>query len=159
MSPRERVEAALLAAGITSQVVEFDASTRTAPEAAAAVGCELGQIVKTLFFLADGRPTLVLVAGDRQADTGRLAELLGVTRKKLKMGSPDEVPRLTGYEIGGVSPFGSLTETDVVIDESLRRFERLWAAAGAGNAVFEIGTRELAEKVDGQWAAITRDPS
>ena len=85
MSPRERVEAALLAAGITSQVVEFDASTRTAPEAAAAVGCELGQILKTLFFLADGRPTLVLVAGDRQADTGRLAELLGVTRKKLKM--------------------------------------------------------------------------
>ena len=69
------------------------------------------------------------------------------------------MPRLTGYEIGGVSPFGSLTETDVVIDESLRRFERLWAAAGAGNAVFEIGTRELAEKVDGQWAAITRDPS
>ena len=135
------------------------ASTRTAPDAAAAVGCELGQIVKTLFFLAEARPTLVLVAGDRKADTSALAQLLGVTRKKLKMGTSDEVLALTGYPVGGVSPFGSVTQADVVMDESLRRFERLWAAAGSGNAVFEIGTLELAEKVDGQWAAITRDPS
>ena len=156
MTPQERVAQALLAAGLPAAIVEFDASTRTAEQAAAAVGCVLGQIVKTLFFLADGRPTLVLVAGDRQADTAALAELLGTTRKKLKMGSPDEVLGVTGYAVGGVSPFGSLTACDVVIDDSLKRFETAWAAAGAGHAVFEVRVAALAEKTGAQWAAIAR---
>ena len=140
-----------------ARVVEFDASTRTAAEAAVAVGCELGQIVKSLFFLAEGRPTLVLVAGDRQADTTKLAALVGVGRKKLKMGSPEEVLELTGFPVGGVAPVGSSTACDVVVDESLRRFDCVWASAGAGNAVFAADTEELVEKVKGQWAAITRD--
>jgi Cys-tRNA(Pro) deacylase len=159
MTPTERVEAALEAAGVAAEVVTFDATTHTAADAAAAVGCDLGQIVKTLFFIADGRPTMALVAGDRQADTARLAELLGTTRKKLRMGSPAEVEATTGYTVGAVSPFGTLTACDVVIDESLRRFEDVWAAAGASNAVFRINRAELAEKVDAQWAAITRPPA
>ena len=156
MTPQERVASALKAAGLASRIVEFETSTRTAEDAAVAVGCELGQIVKTLFFLADGRPTLALVAGDRQADTSALAELLGVPRKKLKMGSPAEVLAITGYAVGGVSPFGSATASDVVIDESFKRFETVWAAAGVGNAVFGVPVLQLAEKVGAQWAAITR---
>ena len=76
MTPQDRVRAALEALGLPSELKEFDASTHTAADAAAAVGCALGQIVKTLFFLAEGRPTIVLVAGDRQADTALIAQLV-----------------------------------------------------------------------------------
>lgn len=151
------MNAALEALGLPGRVVEFDASTHTAAEAAAAVGCELGQIVKTLFFLADGRPTLALVAGDRQVDTARLADLLGIGRKKLKMGMPDDVQSHTGFPVGGVSPVGLASSCDVVVDESLRRFDEVWAAAGAGNAVFPAQTQGLVAAVGGQWAGITRD--
>jgi Cys-tRNA(Pro) deacylase len=157
MNPHERVQAALRGLGLPGQVVQFDASTRTAADAAGAVGCELGQIVKTLFFLADGRPTMALVAGDRQADTARLAEVVGVGRKKLKMGTPEEVLDHTGYPVGGVAPVGALKPADVVVDQSLGRFDVVWAAAGSGNAVFEARTADLVTAINGQWANITRD--
>ncbi len=157
MNPQERVKAALRTLGLPGSVVNFEASTSTAVDAANAVGCEPGQIVKTLFFLADGRPTVALVAGDRQADTARLAEVVGVGRKRLKMGTPEEVLEHTGYPVGGVSPVGLPSPSDVVVDESLRRFEVVWAAAGTGNAVFEARTAELVQAIKGQWAAITRD--
>jgi len=157
MKPTVRVQAALDELGLGSTVVEFEASTETAEGAAEAVGCELGQIVKTLFFLADRRPTVVLVAGDRQADTGKLAQLLGVGRKKLKMGSREAVREATGFEVGGVSPVGMPTRYDVVADLSLQRFGQVWAAAGHGSAVFGVGTAALVEAVGGQWADITRD--
>ena len=158
MSPTERVQAAIDALGLESRVERFAASTATAEEAAAAVGCELGQIVKTLFFLADGRPTIVLVAGDRQADTAALAEVLGVPRKKLRMGSPETVLESTGFAVGGVAPVGLLTPCDVLADESLSRFDRIWAAAGERDAVFGANTEALVMAVNGQWAAIVRPP-
>jgi Cys-tRNA(Pro) deacylase len=139
------------------EVVRFDASTHTAADAARAVGCQLGQIVKTLFFLADGRPTVALVAGDRQADTALLAQIVGVGRKKLKMGSPEEVLSSTGYPVGGVAPVGLAHPCDVVVDASLRRFDRVWAAAGSPNAVFEARTDSFVATIGGQWAAIARD--
>lgn len=140
-------------------VVEMDSSTSTAQDAARACGCELGQIVKTLFFMADGRPTVVLTAGDRQVDTGLLAQLVGVGRKKLKMGTPEEVMEHTGFAPGGVSPVGRLKPSDVVVDDSLKRFEDVWAAAGAGNAVFPARTEQLVAAVQGQWATVTREPA
>ena len=140
-------------------MVELEASTATAEAAAAAVGCELGQIVKTLVFIAGGRPTMALVAGDQQVDTAKLAEVLGVSRKRLKMGSADEVLAMTGYPVGGVSPVGALTPSDVVADESLRRFERLWAAAGGPHAVFGVGCEDLVAATGAQWAAIVRADS
>lgn len=143
--------------GLPGRVIEFDGSTHTAADAAAAVGCELGQIVKTLFFMADGRPTVALVAGDRQVDTAKLAELVGIGRKKLKMGSPDEVLGATGFPVGGVSPVGLASRCDVVVDESLGRFSEVWAAAGAGNAVFPAATNDLVSAINGQWADIVRN--
>lgn len=136
----------------------MDASTSTAQDAANACRCELGQIVKTLFFFAEGRPTVVLAAGDRQVDTALLAQLVGIGRKKLKMGSPDEVLAHTGFPVGGVSPVGQLKPSDIVVDDSLRRFENVWAAAGAGNAVFPVSIESLVEAVHGQWATVTRAP-
>lgn len=145
--------------GLPCEVVEYPASTSTAQDAATAVGCALGQIVKTLFFFADGRPTLALVAGDRQVDTAKLAELVGVGRKKLRMGTPEEVLEQTGFPVGGVSPVGHPGRIDVVVDESLQRFGTVWAAAGSGTTVFGASTYELVKAVDGQWAAITRPPA
>lgn len=159
MEPVERVRAALATLALEAEVQRFAESTATAGEAAAAVGCETGQIIKTLFFLADGRPTVVLVAGDRQADTALLAQLLGIGRKKLKMGSPAEVLERTGFAVGGVSPVGLLTPCDIVVDESLLRFQRVWAAAGAHDAVFGVELASLVTAINGQWATITRAPN
>jgi Cys-tRNA(Pro) deacylase len=159
VTSQERVRAALAELGLPSELTEFDASTHTAQDAANAVGCELGQIVKTLFFLAEGRATMALVAGDRQVDTALLAQLLGVGRKRLKMGSPDEVLEYTGYPVGGVAPVGALNPCDVVVDESLQRFAQIWAAAGNGNTVFPVGTLALVNATNGQWAAITKEPA
>jgi Cys-tRNA(Pro) deacylase len=156
-SPQERVRQALLALGLPAELTTFDASTHTAQAAADAVGCRLGQIVKTLFFLADERATIALVAGDRQVDTALLAQLLGVGRKKLKMGSPEAVLKYTGFPVGGVSPVGAKKPCDVVVDESLKRFDDIWAAAGNSNTVFPASTDALVAAVHGQWAAITRD--
>ncbi len=158
MTPPERVAEALRVLGLPAEVRWFAERTATAAEAAAAVGCEPGQIVKTLFFMADGRPTMVLAAGDRQVDTAALAEILGVGRKRLKMGSPAEVREHTGYDIGGVAPVGWPTRPDVVADDSLQRFELVWAAAGAANAVFAARTADLVAAVGGQWARICREP-
>jgi Cys-tRNA(Pro) deacylase len=156
MEATERVSRALSDLDMAGEVLTFNDSTATAQEAADSVGCELGQIVKTLLFMAGGRPTVVLAAGDGQVDTGKLARLVGVGRKKLKMGKPEEVLSLTGYAVGGVSPVGMTQTHDVVLDDSLQRFERVWAAAGSSNAVFESTPTELADKLSGQWADILR---
>lgn len=160
MSAPEHVQQSLEALGLPGRVRVFDeASTHTAQEAADAVGCELGQIVKTLFFMADGRPTVALVAGDRQADTSALATLLGVGRKKLKMGTPEQVLATTGYAVGGVAPVGWPQQCDTIADESLQRFSEIWAAAGAPNAVFPASTQQLIEAIGAQWASIVKDPT
>jgi prolyl-tRNA editing enzyme YbaK/EbsC (Cys-tRNA(Pro) deacylase) len=150
------VAAALRALGLPDALLVFEASTATAREAADAVGCEPGQIIKTLVFIAGGRPTMVLMAGDRQVDTAALAKVLGVGRKRLTMGLPGEVREYTGFDVGGVAPVGWPGPADVVVDESLRRFEQAWAAAGAPNAVFPVDVPKLAAAIGGQWATIAR---
>jgi Cys-tRNA(Pro) deacylase len=158
MTPEQRVSAALESLGLPSAVTTFQTSTHTAQGAADSVGCELGQIVKTLFFLADGRATVVLGAGDRQVDTSLLAPLLGVGRKKVKMGNPEEVLERTGYAVGGVAPVGLATECDIVVDDSLSRFTTVWAAAGTPHSVFAANPTDFTSAVRGQWATITRKP-
>src|SRR5947209_18724936 len=116
-----RVQQALDALGSGLRVQVLDLLTDTAPAAAAAAGCELGQIVKSMLFMADGRPLLLLIAGDRKADTSRLAPLLGVPRKRIKLATPEEVRELTGYDIGGVPPLGHPQPLETLIDRSLAR--------------------------------------
>ena len=149
-----RVEAALRACGLTAPIERFPEGTATALDAASALGCELGQIVKTLILLADGRPTAALVAGDRQADTAALARLLGVSRKRLKLARAERVLELTGYRVGGVPPVGLPGDWDVIADDSLLRFTRVWAAAGASDALFGATTEELLSATGAQVAAI-----
>jgi len=123
--------------GLDVEVHELADSTRTAADAAAAVGVEVGQIVKSLVFTREGRdPFLVLCAGDRRVDTERLGE--GV-----RPANADDVRTTTGFAIGGVPPLGHDRPLRTIVDESLRRFETVWCAAGTPHAVFSVGTEEL----------------
>ena len=117
--------------GLDAEAVVLPDSTRTAAEAAAACGCELGQIVKSLVFVVDGEPTMVLCAGDRRVDT---ASLGGEARPA----TADEARAATGFSIGGVPPLGHERPLPTLVDASLRRFERVWCAARTPNAVFEV---------------------
>ncbi|GAA4805248.1 YbaK/EbsC family protein [Streptomyces ziwulingensis] len=127
--------------GLTSRVRRFPEATRTAAEAAAAVGCELSQICKSLIFAADGVPVLVLVDGASRVDVERVREELGA--EKVTRAKADVVRETTGYAIGGVPPFGHRTRTRVLADRSLLAHDLVWAAAGTPYAVFPMAPREL----------------
>ena len=134
---------------------EFPAGTRTAADAAAAIGVTLGQIVKALVFLVDGSPVVALVAGHNLLDEGRLAAAAGgvaATR-------PDaaRVREATGYPIGGVPPFGHSRPLPVYVDEDLLRHAELWAAAGTPRVNFAIAPHALVAATAGEVAALRRD--
>jgi prolyl-tRNA editing enzyme YbaK/EbsC (Cys-tRNA(Pro) deacylase) len=137
-----KVAERLRAAGLDVEVQELAASTRTAEEAAAAAGCALGQIVKSLVFADGGGPVLVLCAGDRRVDTALIGDAV-------RRASPDEVREATGFAIGGVPPLGHEREVRTVVDESLRRFATVWCAAGTPRAVFEVETERLIAAIPG----------
>jgi prolyl-tRNA editing enzyme YbaK/EbsC (Cys-tRNA(Pro) deacylase) len=151
----ERVQAALDEHGLEARVVRLPDSTRTAPEAARAVGCEVGAIAKSLLFLADGEPVLVICAGDRRVDTGRVAQLLGAS--EVKMAPAEEVRRVTGYAIGGVPPLGLATPLVPFMDTALLRWPTIYAAAGAHDALFPVDPRRLAEVTGARVEEIGRD--
>lgn len=151
----ERVQQYFKDNGLDISVVELDKSTRTAQLAAEAIGTELGSIVKSLVFLADGRPALVLVAGDRRADTKKLAQVLEA--KKVKIADADTVRAETGFAIGGVPPVGHHALLPTLIDQSLGRFETVYAAAGSPRAVFPIAYDMLLQVTAGQVADVTED--
>lgn len=149
MNAIERVQHTLDTLGSGIRVVELAASTATAPKAAAAVGCALGAIVKSLLFLIDGQAAIVLVAGDRKVDSRRIGALYDVGKKKVKLADAQTVLEITGYEVGGVPPVGHARPLPVLIDDSLSRFETVWAAAGAPNAVFPVPYTQLIEITSG----------
>ncbi len=128
--------------GLAVEVRVLPDSTRTAVEAAAACGCELGQIVKSLVFMdaTTAEPVMCLWAGDRQVPADELG---------LRRASADEAREATGFAVGGVPPLGHERPLRTVLDESLRRFDRVWCAAGTPHAVFEIGVDELVCAVEG----------
>ncbi len=141
----QKVAAALEAAGVHTSVVEFAESTRTAEEAAAAIGTTVGQIVKSLVFMAGDEPVLALVSGSNRLDTARLAARLG---RPVRRASADEVREASGFAIGGVPPLGHARPFDVFIDRDLSAYEVVYAAAGTPNAVFPITPSDL-ERVTG----------
>lgn len=144
----ERVQAALRDAGLDVQVVRLQDSARTAQLAADAIGTPLGSIVKSLVFLADGKPVLILVAGDRRADPAKLKQAMGARRTMIA--DAERVRAETGFSIGGVPPVGHLRALPTWIDASLARFETVYAAAGHPHAVFPIAFEMLVEITGGQ---------
>ena len=145
-----RVQAAL---GDAFEVLEFDESTRTAADAAAAIGCTVAQIAKSMIFRAaeSDRPVLVIASGSVRVDAKKVASLLG---EKVKRASPEFVRDNTGYAIGGVPPVAHRVEPIVLIDETLFNLECLWAAAGTPNAVFRLLPEDLSRLTAGVVADI-----
>jgi len=148
----ERVRTALAARGLVVEVVEFTESTRTAEEAARAVGATVGQIVKSLVFVADGRPVLVLTSGANRVDLKKVARLAGASR--VEKATPEMTRAATGFSIGGVPPVGHQTPLPVFVDEALLRFTVVYAAAGTPHTVFAIAPRDLARVTEGIVADI-----
>jgi prolyl-tRNA editing enzyme YbaK/EbsC (Cys-tRNA(Pro) deacylase) len=158
VDPVQRVREALVEAGLDpDRVQELPADTSTAEAAARAVGAPVGSIVKSLIFLADGAPLLVLVAGDRRADPKRLRAELGLSKKRLRIARPEEVLQMTGFEVGGVPPVGHRPPLRTIVDESLGRFDGLWAAAGSGHAVFPVRYERLVEITAGEVMSLAGD--
>jgi prolyl-tRNA editing enzyme YbaK/EbsC (Cys-tRNA(Pro) deacylase) len=126
--------------GLDVSVVMLPDSARTAPEAAVAVGCDVGQIVKSLVFMREDQPVMVLCAGDRRVAAKRLG---------LRAANADEARAATGFAIGGIPPLGHDQPLETLIDESLRRFATVWSAAGTPHAVFEADTDALIGAIPG----------
>jgi prolyl-tRNA editing enzyme YbaK/EbsC (Cys-tRNA(Pro) deacylase) len=137
-----RFEAWLASSDTGLAVKEFPEGTRTAGEAARAVGCEVGQIVKSLVFIAAGRPVVALVSGANRLDEKRLASVAG---EPVLKADAEMVRTATGYSIGGVPPFGHSTEVPVFMDRDLLGHGVVWAAAGRPDSVFEIAPERLRE--------------
>ncbi|HXM54914.1 MAG TPA: YbaK/EbsC family protein [Candidatus Dormibacteraeota bacterium] len=137
-----RFEEWLVARGLDIDVRTYPAGTRTAEDAARAIGCEVAQIVKSLVFTAGGEPVVVLVSGANRLDTGRLEALTGAP---VARAGADQARQATGYAIGGVPPFGHATALPVFMDRDLNRHDVVWAAAGRPDAVFPIAPARLAE--------------
>jgi prolyl-tRNA editing enzyme YbaK/EbsC (Cys-tRNA(Pro) deacylase) len=151
MNPVERVKQALEAAGLDADLVrELPADTSTAEAAALAVDAPVGSIVKSLIFLADGKPLLVLVAGDQRADVKRLRMELGLSKRRLRIARPAEVLEYTGFEVGGVPPVGHSQTLRTLIDRTLSRFDTVWAAAGNAHAVFPVAYARLVAVTGGE---------
>jgi prolyl-tRNA editing enzyme YbaK/EbsC (Cys-tRNA(Pro) deacylase) len=143
----QKVQDALTRLGFSMQVVELPASTRTAVEAAQAVGCDVGQIVKSLIFKGrdSGRPLLLLVSGSNRVDMEKATAAIG---EVLDKADADFVRQHTGFAIGGVPPVGHTEALDTFIDVDLLQYNEVWAAAGTPNAVFRLPASDL-ERVTG----------
>jgi len=135
------------------EVLEFETSTRTAAEAAAAIGCTVGQIAKSLIFRAvdSGRPVLAIASGSVRVDEARLSEILG---EDIGRADAAFVREQTGYAIGGVPPVGHRSQSVILIDETLLTFDTIWAAGGTPNAVFRLKPDDLVRLTGGTVAAI-----
>jgi prolyl-tRNA editing enzyme YbaK/EbsC (Cys-tRNA(Pro) deacylase) len=150
----EKVQAALQTKGFSMQVVELPHSTRTAVEAAEAVGCDVAQIVKSLIFKAkrSEKPVLVIASGANRVNEKALEALIG---EPLGKADADFVRQQTGFVIGGVPPVGHIQPLPTYIDEDLLALEEIWAAAGTPNAVFKLTPQALVEMTGGKVVKIT----
>lgn len=152
-----RVIEAAAAAGLEIDVDRFPAGTRTADDAARAVGCDVGQIVKSLVFIADGSALIALVSGANRVDPAKLASTVGA--EGVRRADGDEARSATGVAIGGVPPFGHIRPVAVVVDRDLLEHDRVWASAGLPDAVFAIQPDALVRVSGGRVADLAERPS
>jgi prolyl-tRNA editing enzyme YbaK/EbsC (Cys-tRNA(Pro) deacylase) len=138
--------------GLSLKILEFPEGTRTAAEAAQAVGCHIGQIVKSLVFMADGKAVLALTSGQNRVDPGALARL--VDAASVRKATPEEAREATGFAIGGTPPFGHVRPLEVFVDRDLMDYDVVWAAAGTPKALFALSPRDLLDASVGTPADI-----
>lgn len=150
MTALDRFMTAAAGLGIEPQVRRFPQGTKTAADAAAAIGCDLGQIVKSLVFSVDGRPVLALTSGVNRADVGALAALAGGA--EARRATPEEARAATGFAVGGTPPFGHPAPVPVFVDRDLLQYPEVWAAAGTPDSVFPLTPGDLVRLSNGQVA-------
>ena len=146
--PVKRAEKFLKGFDQSLEVIVLENSARTAKDAAIALGCDVGAIVKSLLFKTGDNFTLCLVAGDKRCSLIKLKKIKD--EKDISMASPEDVKTQTGYTIGGVSPIGHLEKIEIIIDNSLKRFNELFAAAGHPNCVFKINFKNIQKITNGK---------
>ena len=151
--PVKRVEKFLKDFDQSLEVIVLENSARTAQDAATALGCDVGAIVKSLLFKTEDSFILCLVSGDKRCSLTKLKKI--TNKKNISMASPEEVKTQTGYTIGGVSPLGHLNKIEILIDKSLDRFIHLFAAAGHPNCVFKIDFINVKKITNGIIEVIT----
>ena len=151
----QRVADAGRRAGLELEIRQFPEGTRTAEDAARAIGCTVAQIVKSLVFMADDEPVLALVSGADRVDVDRLAAATGAAATRRATG--DEARSATGFAIGGVPPFGHGSSLTVLVDPGLLRHEVVWAAAGLPDAVFAIAPADLVRISGARVAELAED--
>jgi prolyl-tRNA editing enzyme YbaK/EbsC (Cys-tRNA(Pro) deacylase) len=147
---KDKVVKAAKELGLQVDVRTLDQPTRTVGEAARAVGCDEAQIAKTLVFIADGDPVLVVASGAHRVDTEALCEIFDVA--EIRQASPDEVRVATGYPVGGVSPLGC--GIPIAFDEDLLKYDKVFVAGGDGNTLFEVEPRTLADAISAKVARV-----
>ena len=152
-APVKKVKKFLKEFDPNQEVVVLNNSARTAREAAASLGCEVGAIVKSLLFKTEQNYVLCLIAGDKKASLKKIKKILKT--KEAYMASADDVKDITGFTIGGVSPIGHLNKIDILIDNSLQRFDHLFAAAGHPNCVFKMSFGDLIKITKGSIKELT----
>jgi prolyl-tRNA editing enzyme YbaK/EbsC (Cys-tRNA(Pro) deacylase) len=153
--PVERVDSFLRATGGEARIEECAPETPPAEAAADAVGCTLGQIVKSLVFVCDGTPVVALVPGDRRADSSKIARLVGARRAAIA--KPAEVVEATGFEPGGVAPFPLERVPMVLVERTLVRHPIVWAGAGSDRHMVALAPRELVRLTRGRVEDLVRD--
>ncbi len=154
-SSAQKVQDALNNLGYDYRVIEFKDSTRTAQDAAQRLNCEVGQIVKSLIFKGKKhqQAILILTSGANQVDVKRMRIY---TDEKIERADPAFVRECTGYAIGGIPPLGHLHPIHTYIDEDLLQYEKIWAAAGTPNAVFELDANQLAKMTAGKVVSVKK---
>lgn len=151
------VREALDAANLGLTIRHFDDSTATSELAAEAIGCVVGQIAKSICILVDGVPILVVASGDQQVDDRKIATMFEVGRKKVKLAKPDQCIEIYGYAPGGVPPVGHRTANiPIYLDQTLKRYETVYAAAGSPNDNFGMTIEQLETLTGGTWADVAK---
>jgi Cys-tRNA(Pro) deacylase len=153
----QRVVTAARDLGFDMVPTVFPEGTRTAAAAAEAIGCNVAQIVKSLVFMVDGSPLLVLIPGDRRVDLERLAAIAG--GEDVRRATLDEVRDATGYAAGGTPPLGHVQPLAVYADATLKSNDEVWAAAGTPTTVFPITTQRLADLSGARWVDVAEGSS
>tara|TARA_Y100000768_G_scaffold306018_1_gene239964 strand:- start:113 stop:595 length:483 start_codon:yes stop_codon:yes gene_type:complete len=151
--PVKRAENALKEFDRNLHIKCLEKTARTANDAATALGCKVGAIVKSLLFRTEKSFVLCLVSGDKKCSLNKLKKILG--EKDVSMANADQVKEITGYTIGGVSPIGLLTKINILIDKNLDRFEDIFAAAGHPNCIFKINFEQLIKLTNGKIEELT----
>jgi prolyl-tRNA editing enzyme YbaK/EbsC (Cys-tRNA(Pro) deacylase) len=154
----DHVQAALDTFNLGIKIRLFENSTATSQQAADNIGCELGQIAKSLAFIIDGQPIVVIASGDQRVDDKKLAALYNVGRKKVRSATPEQCVEIYGYAPGGVAPLGYRTSgLPVYLDESLQRYSQIYAAGGAHNAIFPVTLAQLVHISGGKFIDVKKD--